>query len=221
LTKQHFGVEYDLLEIVMSSGGLNIKDMTGMVFGLLTVVDRAPSRRNSAYWNCQCSCGGVTSVRGADLRNGKTKSCGCIHTEQLAKRSTKHGMSRSPEYMVWHSLVARCSRSNCAAYPLYGGRGIKLGESFSTFQKFYDVIGDRPSKHHSVERIDNNGDYEAGNCVWATDVEQSRNKRTNVNITHDGRTQCLADWAKESKFSESNFYYRYYKKKWSISQLMS
>jgi hypothetical protein len=95
----------------------------------------------------------------------------------------------------------RCSNPNDANYEKYGARGIRVCARWEKFESFIADMGRKPGPRYSVERRDNNGNYEPGNCYWATDTEQARNKRSNRLITHDGRTQCLSAWAAESPVS--------------------
>jgi hypothetical protein len=107
-------------------------------------------------------------------------------------RST-HRMSRSPEYRIWVDMRRRCEKPSVKGFAHYGARGIKVCERWQTFVFFFEDMGPRPSNRHSVERIDNNGNYEPGNCRWATQTEQGNNRRTNRLVTYRGRTITLAD----------------------------
>jgi hypothetical protein len=108
-----------------------------------------------------------------------------------------HGMADSPEYRVWCHVLARCGTATDAAYDNYGGRGITVCDRWLTFTNFYADVGPRPSPQHTLERIENDGNYEPGNVRWATRKEQNRNKRNNRLLTFNGRTQCIAAWAEE------------------------
>jgi hypothetical protein len=134
-------------------------------------------------------------ARMSDLRSGKTQSCGCRAKELTAERSTTHGMTNTPEYRAWANMITRCTNPNFAGWHRYGGRGIEC--RFSGFEQFLAALGHRPSPGHSVDRIDTNGHYEAGNVRWALRKSQNRNQSSNRLLTHDGRTQCVAAWAEE------------------------
>lgn len=106
-----------------------------------------------------------------------------------------HGMAHTTEYNIWISMRDRCCNCKDEHFPDYGGRGIRVCERWRKFENFYADMGPRPSTGHSIERKDNDGNYEPSNCVWATKKEQARNKRTTVRITFDGQTRPLAEWA--------------------------
>lgn len=153
--------------------------MIGKKFGKLLVLGRAKDgNRGEVKWICACDCGEKAEIRGMHLRNGKTKSCGCLTVKKTINRMTKHGMARTPEYTAWKNMKRRCYAPGSTNYKNWGGRGIAVCDSWlKSFDNFYKDMGDRPSPSHSLDRIDNNGDYNKSNCRWATPDEQSVNKR--------------------------------------------
>jgi hypothetical protein len=159
-----------------------IVDLTGKRFGRLVVLALHPerSRLGLARWVCRCDCGSERIVCGTSLRSGATKSCRCLLKEMLAKRVTKHGHTkhglRSRAYKCWEGMKNRCFSPRARAYPWYGGRGITVCERWLIFENFYADMGD-PPPGLSLDRINNNGNYEPGNCRWATAAEQLANRR--------------------------------------------
>ena len=149
---------------------------------------------------CKCSCGLYTIVLSSHLRRREIVSCGHHKAQQMVKGlRTEHGLSRGRLYGIWRGIHRRCLQKDNAGYPQYGGRGIKLCQRWqgkSGFMNFVSDMGPRPTPKHSVERIDNNGNYEPGNCKWATSKEQQRNRRGNRILELNGERMTLTDWAK-------------------------
>lgn len=160
-------------------------DLTGNKFGRLTVIERCESSNNNGVWLCECECGEKTKVVTNTLTSGHTKSCGCFAKEIVKVINFKHGNSKrsgeTDEYSIWCGMTKRCFNQNASKYADYGGRGITVCDRWKDFNNFLEDMGNRPSKKHSIDRIDVNGNYEPTNCRWATIIEQSRNKRTHPN----------------------------------------
>ena len=117
----------------------------------------------------------------------------------MARHYEHHGMTNMPEYQAWRNVIGRTANPKAAGYCRYGGRGIKICKEWvESFTAFYEHVGPRPSPKHSLDRIDNNGNYEPGNVRWVTRKKQQQNLRTNFNITHNGETKCLREWARLS-----------------------
>jgi len=176
----------------------NKKNIAGQRFGRVTAVeDVGRSRHRKRLWRCLCDCGNEFTVVGAALSSGNTTSCGCYVKEIAGNRVRTHGMSRTPEYHCWHDMVRRCTNSECEAYKDYGGRGITVCERWMTFENFFADVGFRPSTDHTLDRINNDGNYEPGNWRWVTHARQCRNTRNTVYWAYQGETLPVLDWAEK------------------------
>lgn len=183
--------------------GMSVVDRVGERYGRLVVVARAenkvePSGAVRAQWECRCDCGGTNVVAGHTLSRGRTRSCGCL----LREKESKHGMALTPIYRVWNLMKQRCTNPNNAHWASYGGRGITLHPSWADFEAFYRDMGDRPTGM-TLERVDNEKGYEPGNVIWASRLDQANNRRTNILLTFNGKTQTIAEWGRETGFGKS------------------
>ena len=175
------------------------KDITGQRFGRWTVIEPAgKTSDNHKLWHCRCDCGIERNVVGKELRNGKSKSCGCLSTDTFRETITKHGLRYHPLYVTWCNIHARCENSNNPEYKHYGGRGIRVCDEWKDVTSFIgwaEANGYRSGLQ--IDRIDNNGNYEPDNCRFVTHTGNQNNKRTNRLLTYEGRTQTISQWAKE------------------------
>lgn len=161
----------------------NIKNLVGERFGKLVVIEQdGRSKYRNVIWKCQCDCGNVKSILSGHLLSGSTKSCGCYMEESKVIRGTRHGMSETALYNVWRGMRSRCYLKTCKSYKDYGARGIEVYlEWKEDFQAFYNYVSNLPhfgEAGYSLDRIDNDGNYEPGNVKWSTSKEQANNRRT-------------------------------------------
>lgn len=169
-------------------------DLTGHKYGRWTVLELVGNVNGFVSWKCKCDCGNEGVRRANTLRTGGSKSCGCYHKERAIEANITHGMNRSPEHMTWMRMIQRCYNPNVERYPEYGGRGIRMSERWvNSFETFFTDMGPKPSDDYSIERIDVNGNYEPGNCRWATTFDQSRNRRNNQIIEYQGQSYVQVD----------------------------
>ena len=176
-------------------------NLIGQKFGKLTVVRRTDNDKwGHVRWLCRCNCKNKNEIIVFDcnLKSGGTKSCGCIQKKEASQRLMTHGRSQKDEtYQSWEAMIQRCNNRNARNYYLYGGRGINVCVKWQKFESFLWDMGKRPTKNHSIDRIDNNGNYCKENCRWATKREQARNRRDNHYVTYNGKTQLLVEWSEE------------------------
>ena len=173
-------------------------DLTGMRFGRLTVISHAgKASYGENRWHCKCDCGTETIVFGNLLRNGSSKSCGCLARELSSSRNRTHGMTNTRLFDIWHGMKARCCRPTAPNYSLYGGRGISVCEEWKNdFTVFYEwAMSHGYADGLTLDRIDNDGNYSPDNCRWADGKTQANNKSTNRLITANGETHTLTQWA--------------------------
>lgn len=199
-------------------------DIVAERFGRLVVIDYSHTDQNGkAMWNCLCDCGKKTIVSSGNLRNGITKSCGCLHKEQLAKRKRTHGKTGSRIYWIWHGMKARCVNCNDVRYSDYGGRGIAICDEWKNdFQSFYNwAMANGYSDELTIDRIDVSGNYEPSNCQWATNEQQANNKRTCIYVTHNGKTQTIKQWSDETGINYQTLYSRIVERNWNIERALT
>ncbi len=195
-------------------------DLTGQTFGLLTAISPTKKRRrHCVVWQCLCACGNHREVATTDLSTGDVRSCGCLR----GKAFITHGLTcqgkRTKEYIVWAGMLQRCNNPKNAAFDRYGGRGIAVYDRWHSFEKFLADMGPRP-EGASIDRIDNDGDYEPNNCRWATEREQQRNRSNNRMLTWRGTTMCAADWSDQTGIPARRIISRL-SRGWSIDRTLS
>ncbi len=175
---------------------MKLIEITGQKFNRFTVIRYL----GEGYWECRCDCGNISKQKGAKLRRGDNKSCGCLRVDFCLEHFVSHGYARvnkaTPEYKTWLGIKSRCTNPKNKSFARYGGRGITLSAEWAaSFEQFLADMGPKPTSRHSIERADLNGPYCKENCHWATLIEQANNRSNNVPITWQGETLNMAQWA--------------------------
>ncbi len=185
-------------------------DLTGQVFGRLTILYEVERRRKTSgkpyrRWLCRCDCEKTLVARHCDLTSGNTQSCGCLQIDRLPRT---HGMSKTLIYATWQRMRYRCYDPKHPDYYLYGKRGITVCAGLDTFEQFYAEMGDKPKPNLSIDRIKNHLGYWCGHCDecvtfqrernvrWGTVIEQANNKRSNHLLTLNNDTHTIAEWSR-------------------------
>lgn len=203
------------------------KDLVGQRFGRLMVLYDTGERRNrEVVWHCQCDCGNELDIRSKSLVSAHTTSCGCYRRQRVAEVNTVHGMTRGkkfhPIYQAWCDMLQRCENPNVKCFRNYGLRGIKVCDEWHKFIPFCDwALASGWQKKLQLDRINNNGNYEPGNCRWVTPQENSRNRRSNRMITFAGKTQCLVAWADETGIEYCALWVRINRYRWPIERALT
>lgn len=176
------------------------ENLLGKVFGMWKVIDEAERENNRTYWFCECECGTRRRVNAYALKKGKSKNCGCVRDRKHLKHGHNRVGKRTTEYVIWSRMIDRCHKVNHNKYKDYGARGIKVCSRWLDFKNFLEDMGKRPSKKHTLDRIDYNGNYEPQNCRWATYSEQNRNQR----IRSTNKTGITGVWKNKRGSYEAN-----------------
>lgn len=190
-----------------------LKDLAGKSFGKLTVISFDRISKRQSYWTCRCYCGTIKSLQRSHLITGETTNCGCLngniqHGEAGIKTTTK-------EYRAWAEIKRRCYVKSNSRYSTYGARGVTMCDRWlNSYSQFLGDMGRAPSKNHSIDRINNDGNYEPSNCRWTTDVEQANNRSNNLIIAYNGETRSLAEWCRELSLPYGTIAARIYKWHW-------
>lgn len=199
--------------------------MIGQKFGRLTVLEELPERKhNTRVYRCKCDCGNIIDVRKDMLKNGNTKSCGCLQREAasvVGKNKRTHGKSKTRLYSIYHHIINRCYNKNTRNYQNWGGRGIKICDAWlNDFMNFYSwAINNGYHEGLSIDRINVDGNYEPDNCRWATSKEQGNNRRTSIFLTYNGKTQTLKQWSEELGCKYGTMNVRYHEG-WPVKEIL-
>lgn len=174
-----------------------LRDLSGMKFGRLSVQQRVVDDRKAVYWECHCVCGKISEVRADQLKLGITNSCGCLQQERLKASVTTHGDSKTSLYKRYFKLIQRCENPKDPMYKDYGARGIR--NEFASFIQFKEWAYENGYEEElTLDREDNDGNYSPENCHWISNKKQQSNKRNNVVLEVEGKSQTLTEWANET-----------------------
>lgn len=213
----------------MAKHSHNFEDLTGRRFGRWTVREYAGRVDSVTRWICECDCGARLMVRALNLKTGGSRSCGCLRVDVSKETNWKHGHSswrRGPtsEYRIYHKMLRRCFKETDPKYHRYGGRGITVCDRWrgpEGFINFFADMGSRPGLGYSIDRIDNDGNYEPGNCRWATVLQQARNKSTVTMVEWKGKRISLPDACDEEGLSLDTVYNRIKYLGWEVERALS
>lgn len=200
----------------------NFIDLSGQKFNRLTVVEQiGRSKDGKVIWLCKCECGKYCKATTGGLKSGNNKSCGCLRKEAFTNRT--HGLRYTRQYRIFHHMKDRCYNPNDSHYDDYGGRGIRIcDEWLQDFKTFYGwSLKNGYRDDLTIERIDVNGNYEPSNCTWIKLEEQSENRRCNIRITYNGKTQNLKQWADELGMNYIGLYQRIVVRGWNAERAFS
>ena len=195
---------------------LNRIDLTGNRYGLLTVLDYKETRNGHTYWKCRCDCGKIHIAESYNLRSGHTQSCGCRVATIVSETQTRHGGRFTRLYRIWRNMRYRCNNPRTTNFERYGGRGISVCKEWDNtedgFENFRDwALSHGYAENLTIDRINNDGNYEPENCKWSTELEQGGNKRNNINISLNGETHNAAEWSRRTGISAKCIRKRYKK----------
>ena len=189
------------------------ENLKGKNFNSLKVLSFDSNKKGRTYWKCQCDCGKICIVEAYKIKSGHTKSCGCLgdaNRKNLQENSAKHQKTNTKLYRVWQNMKRRCYTPSASAYKHYGARGIVVCEEWKNdFISFYNWAIDNGYKENlTIDRIDVNGNYEPGNCRWATKKEQANNKRNNNFIKYKDKKLSINQWSEETGIKRGTIAWR-------------
>lgn len=203
---------------------MRLPNKIGRVFGRLTIIGPSRFDGKKSSWLCRCSCGNELFVLNSNLRvDGGTQSCGCIRAERDQARHERSVTRKThPNYVIWMRMRSRCLSPADKIYKYYGGRGIRVCQRWlDSFQAFVEDVGVRPSKNHSIDRIDNDGHYEPGNVRWATRIEQTNNMSTNRLVEYRGETTTLSMLARKYRVNYKQLHHLITKRRQPLNEAMA
>ena len=199
-------------------------NLTGERFGKLVAIKTIGKNKNGGYlWQCKCDCGNEIIANVGNLKNGHTKSCGCLRADRCKMKFTKHGLEHTRLYGIWSDMRLRCYDEKNISYNRYGGRGITICDEWKNdIKAFYDwAMANGYKDSLTIDRIDNDGNYCPENCRWVTVKEQASNRRSNILVTHNGKTQTMKEWAHEVGIPYKAVWARMQKLGWSAERALT
>lgn len=202
-------------------------DITGKKFGRLTAIKFSHIKNKRHFWVFLCDCGIEKIISKIHVMDGHTRSCGCLLKENFSQFI--HGMSGTRFWIIWRNMINRCFNKNSSGFIKYGKRGIMVCERWLIFEYFMEDMYESYLEHvekygeknTTIERLDFNGNYEKSNCCWANFEQQNNNRKNNRNITFKGKTQTVAQWAKEKKLKYRTLHNRLVDLKWSVERALT
>lgn len=202
---------------------LRLIDLTGKKYGRLTVLDRAPNRNKCTMWRCECECGNTVVVSGSHLKNGHTKSCGCLLAEIVSNMFSTHRDTKSALYRMWHNMRVRCNYERSDRYSTYGARGIKVcdewNSSYEIFRRWALEHGYKEGL--SIERKNVNDGYAPDNCEFIPVDLQCYNKTNSHYLEYDGRRMTVSEWSKISGISYQTLRARVSRYGWTVEKALT
>lgn len=199
-------------------------NLTGERFGKLVAIKTIGKNKNGGYlWQCKCDCGNEIIANVGNLKNGHTKSCGCLRADRCKMKFTKHRLEHTRLYGIWYDMRLRCYDEKNISYNRYGGRGVTICDEWKNDVKsFYDwSMANGYKDSLTIDRIDNDGNYCPENCRWVTVKEQASNRRSNILVTHNGKTQTMKEWAHEVGIPYKAVWARMQKLGWSAERALT
>jgi hypothetical protein len=210
-------------------GGIKMEikyNLTGQKFGRLTVIKRVENRikkcgQKQVMYLCKCDCGNEKVISYDNLKR-QTRSCGCLHREQISKLNKKHGLHKTRIHSIWWNMLSRCKNKNVKAYKDYGGRGITVCDEWANdFVNFYNwAMENGYNDNLTIERIDVNKGYNPDNCKFISPEEQAHNKRNSVMITYSNETHQISYWANKFNISRDILWERLFVLNWSVEKAL-
>lgn len=197
------------------------EDLTGSLFGYLTVIGFGPVVKSKQTYSCKCVCGAIKNLGKSHLVRNNVRSCGCKRIESITKHGHNKKGKTTQEYIAWGRMLARCNDPSLPEWVNYGARGITVHERWHDFRAFLKDMGHKPGPDYSIERLNNDLGYGPDNCVWATRTEQARNKRNNLILEFDGERRCLAEWCEKLDLDYGTVHARVSVYGWSVERSLT